>query len=100
MADVGRLRSRSARLPPAPLREAEAWFLNSGMQMMRSTGVMATTTTATDCEWSSPGAAGAPEAASVGSEGPPEADTDPRRDAPSTGSLCQVNITFPLMHII
>lgn len=64
------------------------------MQMMRSTGVMATTTTATDCEWSFLGAAGAPEAALVGSEGRRGADTDPHPDAQSTGSLCQVNVTF------
>lgn len=61
---------------------------------MRSTGVMATTTTATDCEWSFLGAAGAPEAALVGSEGRREADTDPHPGAQSTESLCQVNITF------
>lgn len=59
---------------------------------MPSTGVMAMTTTATDCVWSFPGAAGAPEVALVGSEVLPEADTDLHPDAQSTGSLCQVSI--------
>lgn len=91
---AGRLRSRYVCPPPlSPLREAETWTLNLGMQMMRYTGVMATTTTATDCEWSFLGAAEAPEAALVGSEGRREADTDPHPDAQSTGSLCQVNTT-------
>lgn len=60
--------------------------------MMPSTGVMAMTTTATDCVWSFPGAAGAPEVALVGSEVLQEADTDLPPDAQSTGSLCQVSI--------
>lgn len=60
--------------------------------MMPSTAVMAMTTTATDCVWSFPGAAGAPEVASVGSGVPREADTDLRPDAQSTGSLCQVSM--------
>lgn len=60
--------------------------------MMPCMDVMATTTTATDCVWSFPGAAGAPEEG-LASEEHPEADTDPRPDGPSTGSLCQVNGT-------
>lgn len=60
--------------------------------MMPSTGVMAMTTTATDCVWSFPGVAGAPEAALVGSEVLQEADMDLHPDAQSTGSLCQVSV--------
>lgn len=58
--------------------------------MMPSMDVMDTTTTATDCVWSSPGAAGDPEEG-LGSEERPEADMDPPPDDLSTGSLCQVN---------
>lgn len=60
--------------------------------MMQSMDVMATTTTATDCVWSFPGAAGAQEAVSVGSVELPEADMGLRPDAPSTGSLCRVSM--------
>lgn len=60
--------------------------------MMQCMGVMVMTTTATDCVWSSLGAAGAQEGASVGSVELPEADTGLRPDAQSTGSLCQVSI--------
>lgn len=81
--------------PPPPrsaaLREAQTWLLNLGTQTMQCTDATATTTTATDCVWSFPGAAGAPEVASVGSGALPEADTDLHPDAQSTGSLCQVN---------
>lgn len=60
--------------------------------MMPCTGVMAMTTTATDCVWSFLGVAGGPEAVLVGSEVLQEADMDLHPDAPSTGSLCQVSI--------
>lgn len=66
--------------------------------MMPSTGVMAMTTTATDCAWSFPGAAGAPEVALVGSEVLQEADMDLHPGAQSTGSLCQVSI--PRMNFV
>ena len=65
--------------------------------MTRSTDAMVMTTTATGCEWSSPGAAGAPEAGLEGSAEPREAGTGPRPDAPSTGSSCQVG-ELGLMH--
>lgn len=65
---------------------------------MRSTGVMAMTTTATDCEWSFLGAAGAPGVALVGSVVRLEADMDLHPGAQSTGSLCQVNITLAKIH--
>lgn len=61
--------------------------------MMPCTGVMAMTTTATDCVWSFPGVAGAPEEALVGSEVLQEADMDLHPDAQSTGSLCQVSVS-------
>lgn len=80
------------------LREAQTWLLNLGTRMMRSTGVMAMTTTATDCEWSFLAAAGAPEVALVGSVVRLEADMDLHPGAQSTGSLCQVNITLAKIH--
>lgn len=58
---------------------------------MRSTDVMGTTTTATDCGWSSHGAAEAPEAGMGASVEHRGGDMDLRPDAQSTGSLCQVN---------
>lgn len=67
----------------------------TGMPTTRCTGATATTTTATDCEWSFPAAAGAREAAaSAGLAGRPGADTGLHPDAQSTGSLCQVSITI------
>lgn len=60
--------------------------------MMQSMGVMVMTTTAIDCVWSFLGAAGAQEAASVGSVELPEADMGPRPGAPSTGSLFRVSM--------
>lgn len=60
--------------------------------MMRCTGAMVTTTTATGCGWSFPGAEGAPEAVSAGSAVLLEADTDLHPGAPSTGWWCQVGI--------
>lgn len=68
--------------------------------MMPSTGVMAMTTTATDCVWSFPGVAGAPEAALVGSEVFQEADMDLHPDAQSTGSLCQVIVPGEKMNFV
>lgn len=67
--------------------------------MMRSMDAMVMTTTATDCVWSFPGAAGAQEAGLEGSVELPEADTALHPDARSTGSLCRVSMQTLLAHL-
>ncbi len=59
---------------------------------MQSTDAMVMITTATDCVWSFPGAAGAQEADTAESVALQEADMGPHPGAQSTGSLCRVSM--------
>lgn len=68
-----------------------------GTSMTRSMGEMGATMTATGCGWSSLGAAGAPEAASVGLVELPEEDTVLSPDAPTVSGKQSFNVRCACM---